>query len=70
MTDLTQVPLWMLDRMLLPRGGCSEAERKAAQQEIKRRVGLPQCIKMPKPAPPEPRWLPGFGWAIVDDQTG
>jgi hypothetical protein len=65
MTDLTQVPTWFLDRMLLPRGGFSEEERKAAQQEIKRRYALPACFKLPpkqEPAP-EPKWT-SAGWML------
>jgi hypothetical protein len=66
MMDLTNVPAWRLDEMLLPRGGCSAEQRAAAQQEIKRRHGLPK-IKLTKPAEPPPvKFVPGFGWAYTD----
>lgn len=66
---LAALPVWQLDKMLLPRGGCSESERLAAQQEIKRRYGLPAgAIKLPPAEPPiDPNRklvrLVGGGWA-------
>ena len=66
MTDISQMSLWFLDKMLLPKGGFTEDERKAALNEIKRRCGWGEgAVKMPpKPEPmPELRWT-GAGWML------
>ena len=73
-SQLEALPVWWLDRMSLPRGGFSAEDRKAAQNEIKRRFGFPDgAIKVPAPPPPIDESLklvaiPGGGWLFLKQE--
>jgi len=67
--QLSETPMWVLERMQLPRGGFSPEERAAAQREIKRRFGLPPVKPAAAAVTPEPSatYRPRQGWFINAD---